>query len=38
MNILWVLGGLTAGFFFSKAMYAFAEFMLQAIKNSGEND
>jgi|15BtaG_2_1085339.scaffolds.fasta_scaffold03771_9 hypothetical protein len=38
VKILWVIGGVTAGFLFSKAMYAFGEFVLQAIKNSDERD
>jgi|7_EtaG_2_1085326.scaffolds.fasta_scaffold25500_2 beta-lactamase regulating signal transducer with metallopeptidase domain len=37
IKVLWVVGAVTAGFLFSKAIYTFAEFVLQAIKNSEED-
>jgi hypothetical protein len=37
IKLLWILGTVTCGFLFSKAMYAFTEFVLQAIKNSEED-
>ena len=37
IKVLWVVGGVTGGFLFSKAMYVFTEFVLQAIKNSEED-
>ena len=37
IKVLWVVGVVTGGFLFSKAMYVFTEFVLQAIKNSEED-
>jgi len=30
VNILWALGAVTAGFFFSKMIYGFVDFMIHA--------
>jgi hypothetical protein len=37
IKLLWIATAVTAGFLFSKAIYTFAEFVLQAIKNSEED-